>query len=355
MVRGPDVHTRAPRSATARRGAAGFASACSRRPRSLSLVAAALVALVTHICHAQETATPSSAPPSTADLILVIGAAGLPEYGEQFRAWADRWQQAAETGGAAVQIIGAASPEGKPDDRTAVTASLESAGTESTRPLWLVLIGHGTFDGRTPKFNLRGPDLTPDDLAAGLAPLSRPVAIVLCTSGSGPFLGKLSSEGRVIVTATDGAGEVNFSRFGDFLSRAIGDASADLDKDDEVSLLEAFRTASARTDEFYAAAGRIVTEHALLDDDGDGIGTRAAALDEPQTTDGRRAGQWRLVLSETELKLTPEARAERDRLELALYELRDRKSQLAEDDYFTQLEALLVQIAQLYEQAGVLP
>lgn len=341
-------------SASAGMCATSSASACSRRPRSL-IVAAAIVALVTHNCRAQEPATPSATPPSTADLILVIGAAGSPEYGEQFRAWADRWQQAAESGGAAFSRIGDAPQDDTTDDRAAVAEALASAATEATRPLWLVLIGHGTFDGRTARFNLRGPDLTPNDLAAGLAPLSRPVAIVLCASGSGPFLKTLSAAGRVIVTATDGGGEVNFSRFGDFLSRAIGDASADLDKDDEVSLLEAFRTASARTDEFYAAAGRIVTEHALLDDDGDGTGTRAAALDEPQTTDGRRAGHWRLVLSETELKLSPKARAERDRLELALYELRDRKSQLAEEDYFRQLEALLVQIAELYEEAGALP
>lgn len=291
---------------------------------------------------------------STGNLVLVIGAAGTPEYGEQFAAWGERWRAAAETGRVGVNVVGIGTETDSLDDRSLLLQALETSAGESSRPLWVVLIGHGTFDGRTAKFNLRGADLTSDDLAATLSAVKRPMAVVVCASGSGPFVKSLSAEGRVVVTATDGGGEINFSRFGDYLSRGIGDAGADLDKDDQVSLLEAFRVATSRTDEFYKAAGRIVTEHALLDDDGDGEGTRALELDEPGATDGRRAGQWRLVLSETELKLSAEQRAERDRLELALFELRDRKSQLPEDDYFAQLEVLLVQIAEIYEQAGAL-
>ncbi|MBL8851260.1 MAG: hypothetical protein JNG89_16380 [Planctomycetaceae bacterium] len=296
---------------------------------------------------------PPDAP--TADILLVIGAAGTPEYGEQFRAWANRWQQASETGGAHVTVLGTGELADTAGDKGALLQSLTTAAQEPSRPLWLVLIGHGTFDGRTAKFNLRGPDIAADELQSALASIVRPIAVVLSASGSGPFVPSLSAEGRVIVTATDGGGEINFSRFGDYLSRAIADASADLDKDEQVSLLEAFRVATTRTDEFYKAEGRIVTEHALLDDNGDGDGARAGELEQPGATDGRRAGQWRLVLSETELRLTPDARAERDRLELALFELRDRKSQLDEDRYFAQLEALLIQIAEIYEQAGALP
>ncbi len=46
---------------------------------------------------------------------------------------------------------------------------------------------------------------------------------------------------------------------------------ADLDKDGQVSLLEAFLIASRRTLEFYKVEGRIATEHALIDDNGDGL------------------------------------------------------------------------------------
>lgn len=324
-------------------------------PRGLSpwLIAALALIYWSVPVGADDVPTPAEPTPN-ADLILVIGAEGTAEYGALFRAWAGRWRESAELGHAQVTTIGGSETAGDSGDRSALLLALDSAAAETTRPLWLVMIGHGTYDGRTPKFNLRGPDLTADELASKLAPLSRPTAVVLCASGSGPFLKPLSGDGRVVVTATDGGGEINFSRFGDYLSRAIGDAGADLDKDEQVSLLEAFRVATSRTDEFYKAAGRIVTEHALLDDDGDGQGTRATELGQPDAGDGRRAGQWRLVLSETELKLSPDARAERDRLELALFELRDSKSQLPEAEYFSQLEALLVQIAEIYEQAGAL-
>jgi len=341
----------------AMKGDSGFGIRDSvKGPRGLSPWRIAAVALIfwSVPVSADDVAIPAETSPS-ADVILVVGAEGTAEYGELFRAWADRWRVAAEAGGAHVTVVGGTETPEVEDDVRVVFDALANAAAQPERPLWLVCIGHGTFDGRSAKFNLRGPDLSVTDLAASINGLQRPTAIVLCASGSGPFLKPLSAEGRVVVTATDGGGEINFSRFGDYLSRAIGDAGADLDKDEQVSLLEAFRVATSRTEEFYKAAGRIVTEHALLDDDGDGKGTRAVALSDPETTDGRRAGQWRLVLSETELKLSPEARAERDRLELALFELRDRKSQLPEAEYLTQLETLLVQIAEIYEQAGALP
>ena len=61
-----------------------------------------------------------------------------------------------------------------------------------------------------------------------------------------------------------------------------------------------------------------------------------------------------LIFAACHPMLSPDARAERDRLELALFELRDRKSQLSAAEYFAQLEALLVQIAEIYEKAGAL-
>jgi len=55
---------------------------------------------------------------------------------------------------------------------------------------------------------------------------------------------------------------------------AINNPEADLDKDGQVSLLEAFLTASRQASEFYKINGRLVTEHALLDDNGDSFGTQ---------------------------------------------------------------------------------
>jgi hypothetical protein len=227
-------------------------------------------------------------------------------------------------------------------------------------PLWIVLIGHGTFDGRMPKFNLRGDDVDANDLKLWLTPLQRPVAVINCTSASFPFLKELSGPSRVVLTATKSGFEANYCRFGDYLSQAIGDPAADLDKDEQVSLLEAFLKASRRTQEFYDGEGRLATEHALIDDDGDGVGTRGEAFagvrpvrdSETGALDGYHAHHWCLVPSAADQRLPPDLRRERDDLEVAVFRLRDRKAELGEDVYFAELEKLLVQLAELYERAG---
>ena len=207
-------------------------------------------------------------------LVLVIGAAGEPEYGEQFSAWADLWKQAAAKGGLQTSVIGedTNNPE---DDLTRLLTVLTNEVAKPAGELWIVFIGHGTYDGQAAKFNLRGPDISAADLAAVLKPCQRPLAVIDCASASGPFINALSGTNRVIITATRSGSEVNATRFGGYLAKAIADPSADLDKDGQTSLLEAFLLASRQTQQFYKEAGRLATEHALLDDNGDGLGTPA--------------------------------------------------------------------------------
>jgi len=292
-------------------------------------------------------------------VIVVVGVGGTREYAEQFARSAALWQEACSKGQARFVGIGLDDTDA-PSDRTKLQEflSIESKQTDAT--LWLVLIGHGTFDGRTAKFNLRGSDVSADDLAQWLEPIRRPVAVINTASSSAPFLTKLSSAGRVVITATKSGFEQNYARFGQYLAEAIAEPQADLDKDGQTSLLEAFLTASHRTAEFYSAAGRLATEHALLDDNGDGLGTRAdwfrgiRPVQRPADNaalDGYRAGQFHLLRSDTESKMPPDMRAERDRLELEVMKLRDTKQALPEDDYYVKLEALLSQIAHIYEQA----
>lgn len=295
--------------------------------------------------------------PATDKLIIIVGAGGADEFGVMFREWCERWQAAGSGGELSVTTIGEG--DAAESDRDAVLHALGSLGGEHPR-LWLVLIGHGTFDGRIARFNLRGPDLSAADLATALDGVSSEVAVINCSSASAPFLEALSGPDRIVITATRTGQEVNFSRFGGYLSECIADLSADLDKDDQVSLLEAFLTASRRTEEFYRGETRLVTEHALIDDDGDGVGARAAAFvgirpvseTESGSVDGLRAHQWHLVPNAAERELTPDLRARRDELELEVITLRGRKEQMAEDAYFAELELLLIQLAELYESAA---
>jgi hypothetical protein len=295
-------------------------------------------------------------------LIVVVGAAGEEAYGKNFATWAAAWEKTAARAHAREFTIGL-TDTGAVTDHDALEKLLASQSHQSSSAeLWIVMIGHGTFDGKEAKFNLRGPDLSATELAAWLKPFNRPIALIDCASASAPFLAKLSAPGRVIVTATRSGYELNYARFGQYLAEAIGNPEADLDKDGQTSLLEAFIFASNRVAEFYKSQGRLATEHALIDDNGDGLGTPAdwfrgiravKKAKEGATVDGLRAHQFHLLKSEFEQKLSPAIRARRNDLELAIAKLRDQKSKMPEDDYYRELETLLLQIARLYEQSSV--
>ncbi|HUQ72442.1 MAG TPA: hypothetical protein VM165_23140 [Planctomycetaceae bacterium] len=298
-------------------------------------------------------------PIPNARMILVIGAPGEETYAEQFAEWAAKWEQAAAKGGATLTVIGR--EDGGPPDRERLQAAIVEAGTLSPNQLWIVLIGHGTFDRRTAKFNLRGPDVAASDLKTWLADVKSPTAIVDCSAASAPFLQTLAEPNRIVISATKSGGEQNFARFGEYLSQAIADPAADLDKDEQTSLWESYLAASRKTDEFYKTDGRLQTEHPLLDDNGDGQGTRADALrglepvqdaaDGKSALDGVKAHQWHLVPSAAESKLPPDIRRRRDDIELQILMLRTEKSKLSEDDYYGRLEALLVDLSRLSQSS----
>ena len=308
-------------------------------------------------CLTAEPGNPSAERPI---VIVVVGAAGSDEYGAQFVKWAQLWEQACSKAGVKFAAIGLNEVQ-EPDDRTTLQQTLSGESQETGDALWLVLIGHGTFDGRVAKFNLRGPDISANDLAEWFKPVIRPLVVINTASSSAPFLSRLSGPERVVITATKSGFEQNYTRFGEYLAGAIAEPKADLDKDGQTSLLEAFLTASYRVDEFYSAAGRLATERALLDDNGDSLGTRAdwfrgirpiQTAEDGAALDGYRAHQFHLVHSEAENKMPPQLRAKRDRLELEVVKLRDSKDKFSEEEYFSRLENMLYDIAQIYEQTG---
>ena len=304
-------------------------------------------------------AEPARAPAvDRATLIVVMGAPGEAEYGAVFDSEMKAWAAIGTQAGAKEIAIGA--DAGGASDRDRLKQALDAEPKEGAGELWLVLVGHGTFDGREAKFNLRGPDVSASELAQWLQPFKRPVAVIDTSSASAPFLVKLAGANRVVVTSTRSGFEQNYARFGQFFAEAIADPKSDLDKDGQVSLLEAFLSAAHRTGEFYKTEGRLVTEHALIDDNGDGLGTPAdwfkgvratKQAKEGAALDGARASQFLLVRSAAERQLTPAARAQRDELELAVAKLRDAKARMPEEAYFQELEKLLLKLAALYDGA----
>lgn len=290
--------------------------------------------------------------PDAPHVVAAVGIAGEPQYGAQFAATAEQWRSAAALGGATFTLI-----EPGDQQRDRLRDAITSAPRDGDAPLYIVLIGHGTWDGREAKFNLVGPDVSAGDLAQWLTPIKRPAAMINCASSSGPFLPELSAPGRIVVTATKSGDEVFITRFGGFFAKAFASFDADRDKDGQTSLLEAFIAASQRTAAWYEAEGRLATEHALIDDNGDKQGVRAdniTTIPPPVSgapIDGRAAHAICLVPSPLERALTAEQKQRRDALEAEVKRLQTQRDTMDADAYYAGLEPLLVELARLYHDA----
>jgi hypothetical protein len=298
-----------------------------------------------------------SAAEPRSDVCVVVGAPGEESFATGFANAAHAWEQAAAGIGAACTVIGLA-PEDASADRDRLREWIAAhANPAADTTAWIVYLGHGTYDGREARLNLRGPDVTAQDLAGWLERWSRPLVFVHGGSASAPFLAALSRPDRIVIAATRSGGEANYARFGERFAAAVANPAADIDRDGQTSVLEAFVTAAQQVQSFYAENGRLATEHALIDDNGDQQGTPAEWFHgvrlqrRPEGSaqpDGDRARLVAFAPSPAERALTAEQRAERDRLEAQIEALRARKPTLPGNDYYRQLETILRQLGTLY-------
>jgi hypothetical protein len=232
--------------------------------------------------------------------------------------------------------------------RTAVRRLLQRASREDL--VAVVLIGHGTWDGVTAKFNLVGPDLDASDWAALLAPLPSQVVVVNTTAASAPFLSELAGPRRVIVTATSSAAQRFDTVFAQFFSTALTEGEADLDKDERVSVWEAFTFASVRVKRHYEQRGQLATERALLDDTGDGVGKEAGDVGPDGTVASRTFLDAGPAVARAGSPALSELLSRRERLLADLDELKRKRTFMPVGDYASELERLLVDIARISQQ-----
>lgn len=294
-------------------------------------------------------------------LLLVSGISGEAYYADRFDRWAgtlrdvaiqhlniapDRLIYLAESHESAPGSIAARSSKAN------VLAAVADVAKRS-RPgdmVLVMLIGHGTASGERALFNLPGPDLSAAELAGALDALAgRQVAVVNGAPASAPFINALSATGRIVITATSSAAENQHTRFAGQFSAAFAVDAADADKDKRVSLLEAFRYARREVERSFELDGRLVTEHALLDDNGDGLGSPDP--DPRPAGDGALARRFYL---ESEFDGAAEDGPGRERLALQIEAQRlvDRvealkrlKLTLDSAQYEQRLEDLLVELA----------
>jgi hypothetical protein len=304
-------------------------------------------------------ASPSAAFAENTHVVVVVGLAGDPEHGELFRRWAgtlvdhasgplgiskDRIVYLLEQQEQDKRATGRSTKE--TIDKTLATLA-STAGEDDV--VLIVLIGHGSFDGKVAKINLPGPDMTPADFAALLKRFaSRKVVFVNTASASGPFIEPLAGSGRTIVTATRSGAEKYATLFGGaFIDALAGGEKADADKNRRVSVLEAFNAAKIDVARAYEQQGIMITEHSLLEDGGDGEGSLDPAAD---GKDGRIASILTLgtPASAETLPADPKLRQlyeERRELERRVEGLKLLKGNMDPAKYAADLEKVLTDLA----------
>jgi hypothetical protein len=295
-------------------------------------------------------------------LLVVSGLGGEPQYSEQFRnlglTLVDAARKRYAIGDSAVIYL---AEEGAKDPRVtgvSTKVNVEAAlarFAKSAAPgdqIVIVLIGHGSGSAEDSKISLPGPDMSARDFARDLAAFTtQQVGFVDLTSASGDMLPVLSAPKRVIITATKSSFERNESVFAKHFVSALTSDGADIDKDGRVSLLEAFRYAVTETKRYYADQGRLQTEHAQLDDNGDKTGTADVDVRVASGGDGALArriflggGTYASAQGANDPRLAALYK-ERFVLEGRIEELKKRKGALSADTYDDALENLLVELA----------
>jgi hypothetical protein len=142
--------------------------------------------------------------------------------------------------------------------------------------LWVIVLGHAHYDGRHSHLNLPGPDLDERAFAKLFEGLkTREQVFFITTPASGFFLKPLATSGRIVVTATEPDQEVNETLFPLALADMLAAPSEgiDRDKDGKVSVFELYLAVVANVMQRYVDDENLPTEHAKLDDNGDGHGS----------------------------------------------------------------------------------
>jgi hypothetical protein len=283
--------------------------------------------------------------------LTVAGLGGEPDYEQRFRALAADLDKILKAG-ATHHVI---TLSGDDATRAHLTESLKSIADQASADdeFILILLGHGSYDGRQYKFNLIGPDIA----AGALAQLCNQIAsrhqlVVNTTSSSGASVAALAHEGRAVIAATKSGTEKNATVFARYWVDALRDSTADVDKNDSISALEAFQYAATRTAAFYESQKRLATEHAVFADSGNVSLLRTASL---ASGAGRSLAALVLVRlgAEGVAAADPAKRAllaRKQELENQIDTLKYQRAAMAPEEYKQQLTQALVALAKVQEE-----
>jgi hypothetical protein len=282
--------------------------------------------------------------------VIVAGLGGEPDYEQRFTAAVNDLDRIFKSAGSAAHVAtltGVNATAARFKDTLASVAHHAKPEDDFA----LILIGHGSFDGVEYKFNFVGPDLTAAEISALCDRISaRRQLIIDTTSASGGAMQAFVRPGRAVIAATKSGTEKNATIFARYWVEALQDPSADADKSDSISAMEAFTYAARKTAEFYDSQKRLATEHPVFNDTGAGEPVRAAG-----------SGQGLLLSNFTLLRLGATQQATNDPARRALVEkkedleqkidtLKYQKPAMDPADYKQQLTDALIELAKVQQE-----
>ena len=270
--------------------------------------------------------TPSAA--AATRVLIVTGLSGEAQFVEPFAAQARDLQSAFVGTGARVTLL-----DESQASREAVADALAEAadGLKAEDRLVFVYIGHGSYDGRDFRFNLPGPDVRARELDEWLDAIAAWQLLIVASSASGAVLEVLADERRTLMTATRSGDQSNVTVFGSYLAAALEDHAADLNKDQQLSVQEVFDFAQRSVADHYQQRRLMATEH-------------------PQLVNPRALFTMSRLQPLPQDPALVELLTRRDEIEASIAALKDQKSSLSSEDYFSQLQQLLLDLALLQQQ-----
>jgi hypothetical protein len=282
--------------------------------------------------------------------VTVAGLGGEPDYEQRFTANAKDLDKLFKESGSIAHVYTLYGPQATRVQLTQTLASI-AHDAKPEDDFVLMLIGHGSFDGTDYKFNLVGPDITAAELAGmcDRIPAKRQL-IVNTTSASGGSVAALEKPGRGVIAATKSGTEKNATVFARYWVEALQDPTADIDKSDSISAMEAFEFAQRKTAAFYESQKRLATEHPVFEDTGKNEPVR-----EPSKSEGVLLTNFTVLrIGAAQKQANNPAKqallAKKEDLEQKIDALKYQKAAMDPADYKQQLTELLVQLAQVQQE-----
>ena len=244
---------------------------------------------------------PEAEPAGKSRALIIVGLPGDAEHEKLFADTAGKWRDwLTDSLDFEATVLFGRSGRQQLTDVPATRESIERAVNDLKKSLRaqdrlsVFFLGHGDYDGERASFHLPGRDLHADDVGKLFGGFKcREQVFWLTNSASGWFVKPLSAKGRIVIAATAADEEYNETEFPNALATVIG--KLDAKKDANVSVLDLYRRTVAEVEARFAVDKRVPTEHAQLDDNGDGVGTEEPVVEKEgekkPTPDGQLAAR----------------------------------------------------------------